>query len=344
MASLDVALSHRLRAYRLELSFDVAAETVALVGPSGAGKSSVLRAVAGLLTPDEGHVRLGGETWLDRGSGIDVPAEQRRVGLVFQDYALFPHLSVESNVAFGAREPGLVDDLLERFGIGKLARERPGRLSGGERQRVALARALAREPGVLLLDEPLSALDAHTKASVRAELHELLAGLGLPTLLVTHDFEDAAALAGRIGVLVDGRLLQIGTPEELVATPSDPFVASFTGANLLAGTAMAGPDGLTAVTLDVGGVALSTDVARGRVALAVHPWEVSLARAATDDSAVNHLHATVLSIARLGNRARVRVGALSAEVTTASVERLGLAVGDPVVASFKATAARLLPM
>jgi ABC-type Fe3+/spermidine/putrescine transport system ATPase subunit len=145
-------------------------------------------------------------------------------------------------------------------------------------------------------------------------------------------------------VLVEGRLLQVGTPEELVATPADPFVASFTGANLLAGTAAPGPDGLTAVTLDAGGVALSTDAARGRVAVAVHPWEVSLARGATDDSAVNHLPATVLSIARLGNRARVRVGALSAEVTTASVERLGLAVGDPVVVSFKATAARLLPL
>ncbi|HEU0337451.1 MAG TPA: ABC transporter ATP-binding protein [Gaiellaceae bacterium] len=344
MASLDVALSHRLRAFRLELRVEVAAETVALVGPSGAGKSSVLRAVAGLLTPDAGHVRLGNETWLDRASGVDVPAERRRVGLVFQDYALFPHLSVRGNVAFGSREPARVDDLLERFGIGGLAGVRPVALSGGERQRVALARALAREPGVLLLDEPLSALDAHTKATVRAELHELLGGLGLPTVLVTHDFEDAAALATRIGVLVEGRLLQVGTPEELVATPADPFVASFTGANLLPGSAAPGPDGLTEVTLDAGGVALSTDVARGRVALAVHPWEVSLARAATDDSAVNHVHATVLSIARLGNRARVRVGALSAEVTTASVERLGLAVGDPVVASFKATAARLLPM
>jgi molybdate transport system ATP-binding protein len=344
MASLHVALSHRLRSFPLELTLDVATQTVALVGPSGAGKTSVLRAVAGLLRPETGLVRVGDATWLDSRAGIDVPPERRAVGLVFQDYALFPHLSVRGNVSFGARDARAVDDLIARLGIEHLARERPGRLSGGERQRVALARALARDPAVLLLDEPLSALDAHTKATVRAELHELLAGLELPTLLVTHDFEDAAALAARIGVLVDGRLLQIGTPEELVAQPADPFVASFTGANLLAGTAGPGPDGLTGVALDTGGLALSTDRASGRVAVAVHPWEVSLARAATNDSAVNHLHAPVLSIARLGNRARVRVGPLTAEVTTASVERLGLREGEPVVASFKATAARLLPL
>ena len=344
MASLDVALSHRLRSFRLELTLAVGEETVALVGPSGAGKSSVLRAVAGLLRPDEGIVRVDGASWLDSRAGIEVPPERRAVGLVFQDYALFPHLSVRANVGFGASSPRLVDDLLRRLRIEQLAGERPGLLSGGERQRVALARALAREPAVLLLDEPLSALDAHTKATVRAELHEQLAGLRLPTLLVTHDFEDAAALATRIGVLVEGRLLQVGTPEELLATPAGPFVASFTGANLLAGTASAGPDGLTRVVLDTGGVALSTDRGAGRVAVAVHPWEVSLARAPTDDSAVNHLPAAVLSIARLGNRARVRAGPLTAEVTTASVERLGLREGAPVVASFKATAARLLPL
>ena len=344
MASLDVALSHRLRSFRLELTLGVGAETVALVGPSGAGKSSVLRTVAGLLRPEEGVVRADGATWLDTRAGIDLPPERRSVGLVFQDYALFPHLSVRANVAFGARSPDLVAELLGRLRIDGLAREKPGRLSGGERQRVALARALARDPDVLLLDEPLSALDAHTKAAVRAELHELLAGLRLPTVLVTHDFDDAAALARRIGVLVEGRLLQVGRPEELVATPADPFVASFTGANLLAGIASAGPGGLTRVALDTGGAVLSTDRGEGRVAVAVHPWEVSLARSPTDDSAVNHLPAAVLSIARLGNRARVRVGPLTAEVTTASVERLGLHEGAPVVASFKATAARLLPL
>ena len=198
-------------------------------------------------------------------------------------------------------------------------------------------------PGVLLLDEPLSALDPHTKASVRVELHELLHELGLPTILVTHDFEDAAALADQVGVIVDGHILQSGTAAELVASPADPFVASFTGATLLEGTAAAGTNGLTEVVLDTGGSAWSTDPGTGRVSLAVYPWEVSLSRELTADSAVNHIRASVSSVVPLGNRTRIRVGPIVAEVTAASAERLGLREGDIVVASFKATATRLLP-
>jgi molybdate transport system ATP-binding protein len=340
--ALDLSLAHPLRAFDLELALEVGRETVALVGPSGAGKSSVLRAVAGLLRPATGRVALDGEVWLDTERGVALPPEQRSVGLVFQDYALFPHLTVRGNVGFGGRER--VDELLDRFRIGHLAAARPRDLSGGERQRVALARALAREPRVLLLDEPLSALDAHTRAVVRAELVELLRELELPTLLVTHDFEDAAALADRVGVLVEGKLLQLAPAQELIASPADAFVASFTGANLLTGLARPAHDGLTEVALDGGTVAYSVDVGHGRVGLAVYPWEVSLARKAPPDSAVNHLTGAVRSIVRLGNRARVRVGPLTAEVTAASVERLGLAEGQVVVASFKATAARLVPL
>ena len=197
---------------------------------------------------------------------------------------------------------------------------------------------------MLLLDEPLSALDAHTKATVRIELHELLRELALPTILVTHDFEDAAALADQVGVIVDGRILQSGTAAELVASPADPFVASFTGATLLEGTAAAGANGLTEVVLDTGGTAWSTDAATGRVGLAIYPWEVSLGRELPADSAVNHIRATVASIVPLGNRTRVRVGPIVAEVTAASAERLAFREGDVVVASFKATAARLLPL
>jgi molybdate transport system ATP-binding protein len=341
METLELRLDHALRAYSLQVALEIGRGTLALVGPSGAGKSSVLRAVAGLLRPDRGRVAFDGETWLDTEAGVDLPPERRSVGLVFQEYALFPHLSVRANVAFGGK--ARVDELLERFRISKLAAARPTELSGGERQRVALARALAREPRVLLLDEPLSALDAHTRGAVRAELRELLRDLALPTLLVTHDFEDAAALADRVGVLVDGEVLQIASPSELVAAPADAFVASFTGANLLTGVASPGPDGLTAVALDGGGVAYSVDAGEGRVALAVHPWEVSVARGETRDSAVNHVRAPVASIVRLGNRVRVRVGPVTAEITAASAERLGLREGEPAVASFKATGARLLP-
>ena len=342
MDTLRLDLDHALRTFRLAVALELGAETVALVGPSGAGKSSVLRAVAGLLRPDHGVVALGPETWLDTTRGIDIPPERRRVGLVFQEYALFPHLDVRGNVAYGASDRGHIPELLERFRIDHLASAHPRDISGGERQRVALARALAREPDILLLDEPLSALDAYTRAAVRGELHELISDLGLPTLLVTHDFEDAATLADRVGVIVDGAILQLGSPQELLARPSDRFVASFTGANLLPGVAAPGGDGLTEVVLDGGGIVWTADAGSGRVAVAVYPWEVSISREMPHDSALNHVRAPVVSIVPLGNRVRVRVGPVTAEVTAGSAERLGIREGEVVVASFKATGARLL--
>jgi molybdate transport system ATP-binding protein len=249
---------------------------------------------------------------------------------------------VESNVGFGGR--GRVSDLMERFRIAHLAKAKPAELSGGERQRVALARALARDPAVLLLDEPMAALDAHTRAGVRAELQELLRDLALPSILVTHDFEDAAALADRVGVIADGRILQVGPPDELVASPSDAFVASFTGGNLLHGFARPAREGLTEVVLDGGAVVFSTDPGHGRVGVVVYPWEVSIAHAAAADSALNHVSAPIASLTTIGNRVRVRVGPLVGEVTAASAERLGLERGQIVVASFKATGARLVPL
>lgn len=340
MDALELSLDHALRSFQLSVGLELGRETLALVGPSGAGKSSVLRAIAGLLRPEHGRIALGRNVWLDTAGGVNLPPERRSVGLVFQEYALFPHLDVRRNVAFGGRERA--DELLERFRISHLAGARPETLSGGERQRVALARALARDPAVLLLDEPLSALDAHTRGVVRGELADLLDELGLSTLLVTHDFEDAAALADRVGVIVDGRIRQVGSAAELLAAPADAFVAGFTGANLLHGTARPGADGLTEVRLDSGGSAFSTDAGEGRVGLAVYPWEIALARSVAGDSAVNHVRGEVRSLVTLGNRVRVRVGPLTAEVTAASVKRLALLQGEPVVASFKATASRLV--
>jgi molybdate transport system ATP-binding protein len=341
--ALRVDFTHPLRSFDAAVRLTVErGTTTALVGPSGAGKTTVLRVVSGLLRPREGTVSVGDETWLDTGGGVDVPPERRRAGYLFQEYALFPHLDVLANVRFGARDGTPVDDLLERFRITHLRHARIRELSGGERQRVALARAVASRPAVLLLDEPLSALDTHTKAAVRAELHALLRELGLPSLLVTHDFEDAAALADRIGVIVAGTVLQEGTPAELVGSPADPFVASFTGATLLEGTASPAAGGLTEIVLDAGGTVWSTDAGTGRVAVAVYPWEVALSHDVPDDSAVNHVRATVGSIVPLGNRTRVRVGAVVAEVTAASAERLGLREGDVAVATFKATATRIV--
>jgi len=301
----------------------------------------VLRAIAGLARPTAGRIALGGETWFDGAARVWRPPEERRVGLVFQEYALFPHMSVRANVAFGGASRA--DELLERFDISELAAARPGELSGGERQRVALARALARDPALLLLDEPLAALDAHTRSTVRGELHELLRELGLPTLVVTHDYEDAAALADEVGVLVDGELRQLATQEELVARPADAFVAAFTGANLLRGTARRS-DGLTLVRLESGEEIYSADEAEGPVGVVVYPWEVVVGAETDGGSALNAIRAEVRSVTRVGNRVRVQLGPLTAELTEASVARLDLVPGRVAVASFKATGTRLVPL
>jgi molybdate transport system ATP-binding protein len=342
MDALRVELAHPLRDLALELTLEAGPGTLALAGPSGAGKTSLLRAIAGLLRPVRGRVEVAGRTWLDTARGVFVPPERRAVGFVFQDYALFPHLTVEQNVAFGGRRR--VAELLAALHIDALAKARPRELSGGERQRVALARALAREPDVLLLDEPLSALDAATRSRVREELRPLLRAQRLPTLLVTHDYLDAAALADRVGVLVEGRIVQIGTPAELAAAPASPFVAEFTGGNVLRGTARAGERGLTAVVLEDGTEIASIDAARGSVGVVVYPWEVTLAREAPADSSLNHVAGPIAGVVPIGNRLRVRVGPLVAEVTAASADRLGLRPGERVVASFKATGTRLLPL
>jgi ABC-type sulfate/molybdate transport systems ATPase subunit len=339
MDALTADLRLPLRAFDVELTLAVEG-TVALVGPSGAGKSTVLRAIAGLVRPAAGRIALGDQVWFDDRTWLR--PEERPVGMTFQHYALFPHLTVRQNVTFGAR--GDVVPLLERFGLTQLTEARPGSLSGGEQQRVALARALAREPRVLLLDEPLAALDAHTRATIRAELREVLRTSGLPALLVTHDFEDAASLADLVGVVVDGQLRQLASPADLVARPADAFVGSLTGANLLRGRAAPTHGGLTALHLDTGGVVYSTDVLAGSAAAVVDPWDVTLARTAPDDSAQNHVAAQVGSLSRIGNRVRVAVGPLTAEVTAESAERLAVREGEQLVATWKATATRLVAL
>jgi molybdate transport system ATP-binding protein len=327
-----------LRAFELCLSLTVGS-TVALIGPSGAGKSTVLNAIAGLVDPTAGRISCNHETWVDAEHGVFVPPERRRVGLVFQDYALFPHLTVRQNIEYARHQPA--DEYLDRFGIRHLERARPGSLSGGERQRVALARALARDPEILLLDEPLSALDAHTKIEVRTELQQLLADLEIPTLLVTHDFEDAAALAGHVGVLVEGQLRQSGSPTDLVAKPADAFVASFTGANLLQGQPHSAGDNTAGVLLDDGTLVATSDGDEG-VMVAVYPWDITISTTRPDDSAMNVVAGAITAIIELGNRARVTIGPLTAEITVDSLRRLGLQPGQHAFASFKATGTRVV--
>jgi molybdate transport system ATP-binding protein len=345
-----------LGATRLDVALEVPAATcLALAGPSGAGKTSVLRAIAGLLRPEAGTVRCGDAVWLDRAAGVDLPPERRDVGYVFQEYALFAHLSAWRNVAYGLRGHSRAQrrerahELLERFGIAGLADARPATLSGGERQRVALARALAPRPAVLLLDEPLSALDARTRGSAGRELAAVLREAAVPAVLVTHDFTEAALLGDTVAVMDGGRIVQQGTAAQLAASPASAFVADFTGAVVLTGVAAAGADGLTHVRLDGGGSVRVTAAGHGPVAVSVYPWEISLAAAGTvgADSAQNHLNAEVVSVTAIGNRIRVGLAApqpLTAEVTGPAVERLRIAPGQRVVASWKATATRLLPL
>jgi molybdate transport system ATP-binding protein len=339
----------------LSLALEVGAgECVALAGPSGAGKTTVLQTVAGLFRPEGGVVACGPDVWLDTAGGVFVPPERRRCGYVFQDYALFGHLSAWRNVAYGiyGRERRKrAYAYLERFGLAARADARPSELSGGERQRVALARALARDPRVLLLDEPLSALDPRTRASATRELLAVLHETRIPSLLVTHDFAEAAQFGDRVGVLDEGRVVQLGPPAELSARPASAFVADFTGAVVLTGIASAGPDGLTLVALDGGGTIVSADTATGPVGASLYPWEIVLepdrdAGPAPSSSAQNHLAAEVVSVTEIGGRARVGLLAgqpLVAEVTVASVHALALAPGARVVATWKAAATRLTP-
>jgi molybdate transport system ATP-binding protein len=358
-ALLEAELATPLRAFELRLSLAVpAGRCLAVVGPSGAGKSSLLRVLAGLLRPHAGRIDCGGETWLATAAGIDLPPERRRCGYVFQDHALFGHLSAWRNVAYGlrdvprARRRAAAVELLERFGIGSLADARPATLSGGERQRVALARALGSHPRALLLDEPLTALDASTRAGATRELHALTAAAGVPAVLVTHDFTEASVLADEVAVLERGRIVQRGEPDVLAAAPASAFVADLTGSIVLTGTALgAGPGGgATEIRLDGGGVATTTatGVPTGPAAISVHPWEIALepAGAGAHGSPRNRVAATVRAVTTVGGRVRVALDAgqpLVAEVTPAARDELALRPGTSVVAVWKASATRVVP-
>jgi molybdate transport system ATP-binding protein len=335
---IDVPLRH----FELRLELEVAeGETVALVGPSGAGKTTVLRAIAGAVRPRSGRIALGERALFDSARRVNLPPESRRVGYVFQEYALFPHMSVRQNVAFGGAERA--DELLHRFGIAHLAKARPPRLSGGERQRVGLARALASDPAVLLFDEPLSALDAHTRGQVRAELHDLLHELRLPSLLVTHDFDDATTLADRVGVIVDGRILRMGTPAELLADPGDAFVASFVGSNVLRGVAGPARGGFSEVSLEGGGVIRGRAGPEGPVGAIVNPWDVTITRDGAADPSLNRIDAPIASIVPVGDRVQVRIGPVIGEIPAGAAEALGLAAGQVASAWFTPADTRLVP-
>jgi molybdate transport system ATP-binding protein len=316
-------------------------EVLAVLGPNGAGKSTVLRVLAGLLTPDAGRVALDGDTVWDDGA-VHLPAHRRSLGMVFQDHLLFPHLSVTENVAFGLRTRGVrraparaaAEAWLDRVGLEGLGGRRPGELSGGQAQRAALARALVGDPRVLLLDEPLSALDARTRLTVRAELHRHLAEYAGSAVLVTHDPVDAMALAGRVVVVEDGRVVQAGTPAEVARRPRTDYVARLVGLVLLPGTGRG-----TTVELDGGGAVAVGEEAAGPVFVAVRPTSVSLYLERPAGSPRNVWPLRLAAATPHGSVVRCDLAGevpLTADVTATSFAELGLAPGAPVWASVKA--------
>jgi molybdate transport system ATP-binding protein len=326
-------------------------EVIGLLGPNGAGKTTVLRALAGLVALSAGRVALGAAVLDDPAAGVFVPPERRPVGLVFQDHLLFPHLSVRENVAFAPRCAGLgraaarrrADGWLERLDLAALADRKPATLSGGQAQRVALARTLAAEPALLLLDEPLAALDAGTRLTVRADLRGHLTGYGGPSVVVTHDPVEAMVLADRLVVLERGRVVQEGPPAEVARRPRTAYVAQLVGLNLYRGTATA-----AGVELDGGARLVTADGPRtGRVLVAVRPSAVALAvEPPHGASPRNAWPGTVAGLERLGDRVRVAVDgppAVLADVTALAVAELGLAPGRRVWTAVKATELEVYP-
>lgn len=343
--SLRAYLVLRQAGFVLDLSLEVRpGEVVALLGPNGAGKSTALRLLAGLQSVDEGSVVLDDTVLDDAAAGVFVPAEQRSMGVVFQDHLLFPHLSARENVAFGLRARGsraavaraTADEWLVRVGLEGLGARRPSQLSGGQQQRVALARALAVSPALLLLDEPLSALDAGTRSEVRRDLRKHLDGFAGCTVLVTHDPVDAYALADRVVVLEAGTVVQQGTLAEVAAHPRSRYVAELVGTNLLSGTVASG-----VFTSEIGGAQVVVgDAADGAAFLSIRPQSVSLHRAMPEGSQRNVWQAPVVGVDQQHDRVRVALGGalpIVAEITAAALVGMNLREGDQVWAAVKAS-------
>jgi molybdate transport system ATP-binding protein len=348
--SLEASIRLSLGPLNLEMELTIDEdEVVALLGPNGAGKTTLLRAIAGLVPFRSGHVALDGKVLEDTATGQYVPTERRPIGFVFQDYLLFPHLSVLDNVAFGLRSRGTprraaadrAVQWLDRVGLRSYARAKPSELSGGQRQRVALARALAPNPRLLLLDEPLSALDVTTRAEVRRDLKHHLASFQGIRLLVTHDPLEAVALADRLIVMEAGHLVQTGTSAEVTERPRSQYVADLVGVNLLRGAADHG-----SVRLGVGTAVAAAGAESGDVFAVIHPRAVAIYRSRPEGSPRNVWPGRATNIELMGNRVRVRIEGevpMVAEVTPAALKDLELIEGGEVWLSFKATDVMVYP-
>ena len=323
-------------------------EMLAIVGPNGAGKTTLLRALAGLVPIDSGSVSIAGAVVDDPARDTFVPPNLRSIGVVFQDYLLFEHLDVTDNVAFGLRERGMrkaaardrARALLARVGVEDQAAKRPRELSGGQAQRVALARALAIEPALLLLDEPLAALDVQARAETRRELRSLLGDFRGARILVTHDPVDAFTLADRIVILERGLVTQSGTIDDIVEHPRSEYVAELVGVNLYRGRADDHGVVIGSVTVAV------AESHTGDVVVTIPPRAVVLHRAPPAGSARNAWSGTVVATERLAERVRVRIEGpikIVAEITPGSLAELDLREGTQVWAAVKATEVNVYP-
>jgi len=348
--TLEARVGAGVGVFEIDVELAVAAgELVAVLGPNGAGKTSLLRALAGLLPLRTGRVMLDGVVLEDPAAGIHVPSERRPIGLVFQEYLLFPHLSVRENVAFGLRARGMAravalgeaDRWLERVGLSGEGDRKPASLSGGQAQRVALARVLALNPALLLLDEPMAALDASTRVEFRRDLRRHLESFRGVRLLVTHDPVEAMAMADRLVVIEHGRVLQSGTPGDVTQHPRSRYVADLVGVNLFRGRASQ-----NVITLADGGSLTAAGAADGDVFAVVHPRTVALYRTRPDGTPRNVWEGRAVDLDLEGDRVRVRLSGLPpivAEVTPAAVRELGLDRGDHVWVAVKATEVSVYP-
>lgn len=352
---LSASVEKRLGSMHLALDLEVeTGSTLVLVGESGSGKTTALRLLAGLTEPDRGRIAWSGVAWFDHDLNLSVPPWQRPVAYVAQDYALFPHLSLFQNVAFGLRAQGRPDSEilqrvgreLERFGLSSQSANKPHQLSGGQQQRAALARALVLDPVVLLLDEPLSALDLKTRRGIRAELRSTLRTLTCATVYVTHSPVEAMVFGARITVLADGKASQTGPREELLRHPRSTFVAEFLGVNLFHGQVIRRDEtGIARFQTESGDLSvMDAELEEQEDAfVSVSPREITLSREPPAGSAQNVFVGRVTEIVPEpphGERVRVALESrppLVAEVTRRAVETLGLAEGTMIYASFKAT-------
>src|SRR5262244_67314 len=347
---LDADIQLRLSRLSLDIAFTVASgEVLALLGPNGSGKSTTLRALMGLLALSGGRVVLDGTVLEDPAQRIKLPPEQRPIGLMFQDYLLFPHLSAVENVAFGLRAKGTdkkiardkASQTMARLGLDGLAEAKLGSMSGGQQQRVAMARALVTDPKLLLLDEPLAALDVSTKTDVRRLLREVLRQSEAANVLVTHDLLDAVALSDRMVVIQDGAIVQTGTPAEVTARPRSRYVADLVGVNLLKGTAHG-----FVLEADGGGELTCAEPATGPVLAVIPPSGVSVSRQRPEEQEHNTWPGQISAVDLMGDRVRVRMDGtptITAEVPPAAVDELKLDDGGQLWASVDPAAIMVYP-